>query len=374
MGQLKRFVLGVIAFLAVCLLAPVGIKAATNYVAVDEFSKPRFTINSQAILQDQRLPQLPINFPDEKLLKVLINTRYYFTRFSNEDPVIARDGILGGRGVTVSQVLATLDFMIKTLHEDLSQRRPSRLQDPNFINENFRVLHWVPFNPRGRQANNQLRITKYAVFVHPGSKQRTANFNVALYALPANAEADKFYKRYTKQQVLAGVYEPGGREAGRVQPLAYLTRAGFEEALMQGTILIRFKDGTSAYYNVDRNNGIAYAKGVAAEAQGRYWYFQQVEAVKGYGNKIQNKISIEPGVTFAGDVFNVGLGRMIVLENSVRGQRQLRMGIIADTGGAFAPSLYQLDFLVGTFNSRTDFQRYVSGIPEFAKAYILVKK
>jgi hypothetical protein len=373
MGKFKRFLLAAMAFLLVCLFAPAGLRAATSYVAVDEFSKPRFTINSQSILQDQSLPQLQINFPDQRLLKVLVNTRQYYARFSNEDPVIARDGILGGQGVTVSQVVATLDFMIQTLQEDISQNRPTRLRDAKFVNQNFRVMRWLPFNP-ARQAGQQLRITKYAVFVHPGSRQRTKEFNVALYALPANAETDRFYRKYTKQQVLAGLYEPGGREAGRVTPLAYLTRAGFEEALLQGTILIRFNDGTSAYFNVDRNNGIAYAKNVAAETQGRYWYFQQVEAIKGYGNKIQNKISIEPGVTFAGDVFNVGLGRIIVLENIVRGQRQLSMGVIADTGGAFAPSLYQLDFLAGTFKSRAEFQRYVSMMPEFAKAYILVKK
>ncbi|MGB3639041.1 MAG: hypothetical protein WBA39_15910 [Rivularia sp. (in: cyanobacteria)] len=51
-----------------------------------------------------------------------------------------------------------------------------------------------------------------------------------------------------------------------------------------------------------------------------------------------------------------------------------RMGIIADTGGAFLPSLYQLDFLSGIFKNKNDFQQYVNQLPEYANAYILVKK
>jgi hypothetical protein len=374
MAKLKRLAVLGLALVAGLSLAPAALWAAANYTAVDEFSKPRFSINSQSILQDQRLPAGQVNFSDQKLLRVLVNTRTYFARFAAEDPVVQRDGVLSGTGVTTPQVLRTLDFMIQTLQEDIQQKRPARLRDPNFINQNFRVINWRPFNPRNPQQTQQLRITKYAVFIHPGAKQRTATYNVPLYALPAGAEADKFYLKYTKQQVLSGIYESGGREAGRVKPIAYLTREGFEEALLQGTILIRFNDGTSAFFNVDRNNGIAYVKGLAGPAQGRYWYFQQVEAIKGYGNKIQNKISIEPGVTFAGDVFNVGLGRIIVLESGSGTQRRLSLGVIADTGGAFVPSLYQLDYLAGTFNNRQEFQRYISTLPEFAKAYILVRK
>lgn len=50
------------------------------------------------------------------------------------------------------------------------------------------------------------------------------------------------------------------------------------------------------------------------------------------------------------------------------------MGVIADTGGAFLPNFYQLDFLAGIFKTNKDFNRYISQLPEYATAYILVKK
>ena len=50
------------------------------------------------------------------------------------------------------------------------------------------------------------------------------------------------------------------------------------------------------------------------------------------------------------------------------------MGVIADTGGAFLPNLYQLDFLAGTFASENNFQQYIQKLPEYTNAYILVKK
>ena len=65
---------------------------------------------------------------------------------------------------------------------------------------------------------------------------------------------------------------------GKVTSLAYLTRNGLEEAIMEGTILINFTDGYKAFFNVDRNNGISYIRGLKATAQKRYWYFREVDA------------------------------------------------------------------------------------------------
>lgn len=85
---------------------------------------------------------------------------------------------------------------------------------------------------------------------------------------------------------------------------------------MQGTILVQFSDGGQAFFNVDRNNGIPFVKGVSPYEQRRYWYFREVAAIKGYGSTIENKINIEPEVTFAGDVWNIGLGRVVVIEDT----------------------------------------------------------
>ncbi|WP_448513962.1 hypothetical protein [Parathermosynechococcus lividus] len=347
------------------------------YTAVDEFGQPAFQIDGRALFRDRPLPSGSIVTAPLKLLRVLRNTRQYFHEYGAADPVVQREGILAVQGVSLTDVLATLDFMIATLTEDISNKRPIRLQDPAFINQHFRVIQWLPHNPRDRQQTQQLRLTNYAVFTHTGSRSRTATYNTALYALPErqpDQPEDTFYRQLTKQQVLAGIFEPGGALHGRVRPLAYLTRAAFEDALMQGTILVKFTDGGSAFFNVDRNNGIAFVKGVTPYDQRRYWYFRQVAAIKGYGSSIENKINIEPEVTFAGDVWNVGLGRVVMIEDTRGGRSQLRLGVIADTGGAFAPNLYQLDFLAGIFPNPSAYQAVARTLPDYVRGYILIKK
>lgn len=343
------------------------------YSVINEWKQYQYSINSHQVLTTGKLPNNQINFNQTDLLTVLTNTREYFEKYASEDPDLQRTGILITQGVTVKDILKTLDFMITVLEEDIANKRTTRLQDPNFINTNFRVIKWSAHNPENPQ-QKQLRITKYAAFIHPGSREKTSKYNTPIYALKQELSQDKFYTKYTKQDVLSGIYEPGGKEFGKVKPIAYLTRNGLEAALMQGTVLVNFTDGTKEFLNVDKNNGMSYIRGVKATSQKRYWYFKEVDAIKGYGYKIDAKISIKPGVTFAGDVLNIGLGRIIVIEDNQSGKKQLKMGVIADTGGAFLPNLYQLDFLAGTFASEKDFQQYIHKLPEYTNAYILVKK
>ncbi|MEH2116412.1 hypothetical protein [Nostoc sp.] len=347
--------------------------ASSPYPVVDEFKKYKFSINGSQVLTPGKLPSSQVKFNQGDLLTVLVNTRKYFQDYASEDPDILRTGILATQGVTVPDVLKTLDFMIAVLKEDIANNRATRLQDPKFINTNFRVIKWSAYNPNSKQ-QKQLRITKYAVFTHSGSRKKTSTFNTPIYSLKENSNNDKFYTRYTKQDVLSGIYEPGGREFGKVTTLAYLTRNGLEEAIMEGTILINFTDGYKAFFNVDRNNGMSYIRGLKATAQKRYWYFREVDAIKGYGYKIDAKISIKPGVTFAGDVLNIGLGKVIVIEHTQGGRKHLQMGVIADTGGAFLPNLYQLDFLAGIFQNKKEFGQNITQLPDYATAYFLIKK
>ncbi|BBD68448.1 hypothetical protein NIES4072_42390 [Nostoc commune NIES-4072] len=347
--------------------------ASAPYPVVDEFKKYKFSINGSQIVTPVKLPSSKVNFNQKDLLTVLVNTRRYFQDYSSEDPDILRTGMLATQGVTVPDVINTLNFMIVVLKEDIANNRATRLQDPKFINSNFRVIKWTAYNPKDKK-QKQLRITKYAVFTHPGSRKKTSTFNTPIYSLKDNSNNDKFYTRYTKQDVLSGIYEPGGREFGKVTSLAYLTRNGLEEAIMEGTILINFTDGYKAFFNVDRNNAMPYIRGLKATAQKRYWYFREVDAIKGYGYKIDAKISIKPGVTFAGDVLNIGLGKVIVIEHTKAGRKYLQMGVLADTGGAFLPNLYQLDFLAGIFKNKKEFGQNISQLPEYATAYFLVKK
>ncbi|MBE9008171.1 hypothetical protein IQ259_24690 [Fortiea sp. LEGE XX443] len=346
---------------------------SVGYPVIDEWKNYKFSINGNQILSTAKLPTSKVNFNQTDLLTTLVNTRKYFQDHATQDLDILRKGLLGTQGVSVEDILKTLDFMIVVLEEDIANNRSTRLQDPNFINKNFRVIKWNAFNKQNT-SQKQLRITKYAVFTHPGSRTKTSKFNTPIYSLKDNSATDKFYTRYTKQDVLSGIYEPGGKEFGKVQPLAYLTRDGLEEALLQGTILINFSDGSRTFFNVDRNNGISYVRGLKGTAQKRYWYFKKVDAIKGYGYKIDAKISVKPGVTFAGDILNIGLGKVVVIEHIKGGRKNLQMGVIADTGGAFLPNLYQLDFLAGIFKNRQEFGQHIRQLPEYATAYFLVKK
>jgi hypothetical protein len=345
---------------------------STYYQVIDELQKYKFSVQSGQVFTSGKLPTTKVNLNQADLLTVLSNTRKYYQDYAYEDPTVLRTGLLGAQGVNVQDILKTLDFMISVLQEDIANNRATRLQDPNFINTNFRVIKWSAYNSQTPN-QKQLRITKYAVFTHPGSHKKTSTFNTPIYSLKDNS-GNKFYTKYTKQDVLSGIYEPGGKEFGKVEPLAYLTREGLEEALMEGTILINFTDGSKGLFNVDRNNEMPYLRGVKATAQKRYWYFRQVDAIKGYGYKIDAKISIKPGVTFAGDVLNIGLGRVIVLEYTKGGRKLLQLGVLSDTGGAFLPNLHQLDFLAGIFQNRKDFDQHIKQLPEYATAYILVKK
>ncbi|MGB3639452.1 MAG: hypothetical protein WBA39_18030 [Rivularia sp. (in: cyanobacteria)] len=344
------------------------------YRVIDELKKYQYNINGNKLFSPAKLPSSnKVSFNQKDLLSTLVNTREYYQDHADDDPNISRPGVLGTQGVSVEDITKTLDFMIAVLQEDIANNRPTRLQDPNFINSNFRVIKWSAYNPKQPQRKN-LRITKYAVFVHPGSRKKTAKFNIPLYSLQDIPLTDKFYTKYTKQDVLSGIYEPGGKEFGKVKPIVYMSREGLEEALMEGTILVDLGGGSSAYFNVDRSNEIPYVRGKNRRLQKRYWYFKEVKDIKGYGYKIDEKISIKSGVTFAGDVLNVGLGRMIVIEYMKNGRRHLRMGVVADTGGAFLPNFHQLDFLAGIFKSKASFNRHIKQLPTYAKAYILIKK
>jgi hypothetical protein len=344
-----------------------------DYQVIDELKQPQFMAQSSDILKTAKLPNSKVAFNAADLLVVLNSTRKYFKSRLDDDPDLQREGILGTQGVKVADIIKTLDFMVLTLRQDLKAKKPIRLQDPKFLNTNFRSIQWTAFNPTVKD-EKRVRMTKYAVFTHSGSRTPTPEFNAGLYALKPDTDTEAIRLKYTKQDVLTNIYEPKGKEFGTVEPLAYLDREGLESALMEGTVLIKFTDGTSGFFNVDRNNNIPYIKGLTPNDQKRYWYFKPVNAIKGYGGTIQTKISLKPGVTFAGDVLNIGLGRIIVTENSINGKPKLRMGIIADTGGAFLPNLHQLDFLAGVFDSKEDFAEYTRKLPEYTKAYILVKR
>ena len=49
-----------------------------------------------------------------------------------------------------------------------------------------------------------------------------------------------------------------------------------------------------------------------------------------------------------------------------------RIVVVADTGGAFEPNLFQLDWLVGVFPDRASFDRAAAAMPDRVRARLLV--
>jgi hypothetical protein len=285
-------------------------------------------------------------------------------------------------GITPSDVESTLCFLKDILDEDTKRGAGCRLQDPQFLRENFRVFRWFPYSSN-YHGGEKIRITKYAIFIVKGSPKKKSVYKYALYGLPEDEagmsveEAEKQKHRlcrfrYTKQQVLAGAYDNGG-----AVPLVWVTRQGLEEALMGGAICVELPGGKKRYFNVDRNNGIPYDPTIKnPKDQARYWYFGRVQQPQGYGMEIMSQVGIFPGAAFAGDIYNLGLGKLmgISYKNPRDNRDKMRLGILADTGGAFTPNLFQLDYYVGVFPSRRTFKRKVKTLPDYARVYILIKK
>jgi membrane-bound lytic murein transglycosylase len=215
-----------------------------------------------------------------------------------------------------------------------------------------------------------------------GCAQRTEACDTPLYGVPVDeahlsrAEGDAILPtliraRYTRQQVLDGVFEPGGEAAGQAAPLVWLARPHVHEALMQGTIEVTLPDGSRRTFNVDRVNGRPYRRGVPSEEQERFWYFREVDGARGWGAEPDTRIRLRPYAAVAGDAYNLGLGSLFALRGD---DGSVRLAVLADTGGAFQPNLYQLDLFTGAHPSREAFEAATADLPRRPHAYLLVAR
>lgn len=363
---------------AMCLVG-----AASSFTLVDEQGKADKQVQAtQFFSSASRLNAAKIETDPQKLAMVARETLSYL-RQHPQDPA-AKSGILGHFNLSVKDVEKTLEKVIKTIEEDTRLKRSQRILNSAYLEKEFRLLQWQA-DVAGAQEHKvklqerRLRITKYVVFEAKGQTQRSAQYACALYALPPDeehlsvSEADSrkdhlIRYRFNKQEVVAGALDKLG-----VKPLVWLTRQGLEDALLQGSLMVVMPDGKRRMFNVHRNNGIAYDRKIKdPRQQARYWYFKEVRGILGYGP--EDKVQVQPGVTFAGDVFNLGLGKLIAIRYPLKGKNTLKLGILADTGGAFIPNLYQLDFLSGIYPDRASFQKGIASLPEYADAFVLTAR
>ncbi len=316
-----------------------------------------------------------------KLCATAKNTLAYLNKGEAYDPAVIHAGTI--MPLPLSRIKATLNFICE---------HANQLNNPDFIQQHFEFIRWYPDEAKAHSlsANKPLLInlpkdrilmTKYYVHLAKANAKKTSSTQYALYGLPNDErtlsieEADKkpgltrFH--FGKQAILRGALEQKS-----VPPLAYVSRSDLEAALLQGTIVADFGSSQAKkIFNVHRCNNIPYDRRKDPYSQERYWYFKQVDGVKGYGKDADHKITIEPGVTFAGDLTQLGLGKLLLIQYSDHsGAAHSRMGILADTGGAFADNLYQVDYLAGSYSGNQAFSQATRHLPDYVTAYFMVLK
>lgn len=333
-------------------------------------------------------------WPDRSadLCQVATETLKYIDKGQSYDPVAIHGGKIPGATVSVADIRATLLYICKIANEDQATGRKSRLTDPNFIQQHFNFVRWLPDQAgAAKLAKNKPLLqklpadkilqTKYFVKIADGSPVKTPQQNQALYGLPYDeakldlATADALGKKITrfqlgKQEIVRGALE---KTPLRAPVLFWLSREGLEGALLQGTAVVPSGKGYR-YYNVHRTNGIPYDRTKTPEQQQRYWYFKEVQSVLGYGKDADYKIPIKPEVTVAGDIPQLGLGKLILLATPESGVMHYRLTILADTGGAFANNLFQLDWLSGYYRGWPDYFAANKHRGDYSQAYLLLKK
>lgn len=322
-----------------------------------------------------------------KLCEVAKETLLYLNKGVDYDANAIHGGKVPGASFPLQRVKATLQYVC-----ELAQSNPQALSDPNFIAKNFELIRWYPDVSAAQKlakqkpllANiprDQILQTKYYVRIADGAAVKSVSRPQALYGLPFDeadlslAEADALGSKITrfqlgKQQIIAGALE---QKPLRAPALVWLSREDLEGALLQGTAVV--PDGKKyRYYNVHRTNGIAYDRKITPEQQQRYWYFKEVKSVLGYGKDADYKIPIQPEVTVAGDIPQLGLGKLILLATKEHGNITYRLTVLADTGGAFANNLYQLDWLSGYYRGWDDYYAANKHRADYSSSWILVKK
>ncbi|MDZ7870836.1 MAG: hypothetical protein U5L02_16820 [Rheinheimera sp.] len=355
---------------------------------------PLSVVQAAATFTKQQPQFVAGQWPDRSadLCQVATETLKYIDKGQSYDPVAIHGGKIPGATVPVADIRATLLYICKIANEDKAAGRKSRLTDPNFIQQHFSFVRWLPDRTgAAKLAKNKPLLqklpadkilqTKYFVKIADGSPVKTAEKDQALYGLPFDeakldlATADALGKQITrfqlgKQDIVRGALE---KTPLRAPALFWLSRDGLEGALLQGTAVVPSGQGYR-YYNVHRTNGIPYDRTKTPEQQQRYWYFKEVKSVLGYGKDADYKIPIKPEVTVAGDIPQLGLGKLILLATPESGVMHYRLTILADTGGAFANNLFQLDWLSGYYRGWPDYFAANKHRGDYSQAYLLLKK
>ncbi len=297
---------------------------------------------------------------------------------SKKNRTVLQPYIFNKKLISTKKVKETLRYIIALIENDKKAKRPFRILNPNFLNRYFKFIKWSGDIASAKKHNKTItpggiHLTHYATFEINGSYRKTRKYPYALYSIINKYFEKDLRFKISKQNALTGrlnrkIYK------NKVKPLVWVSREGLEETLMQGTTIIKMPNGKKRIFCVSKNNGFAYDKNIKdRKQQKRYWYFKELTN----NRYAKNSNIINFGQTvFAGDIYNIGLGKIIAIRyrNKITKKIEMRLGVLADSGGAFVNNLYQLDFYGGTFKNKSDFYSWVRPMPRNVQSFILIKK
>jgi len=302
--------------------------------------------------------------------------------------------------VSAERVKDTLSFLCDVASQHNRAPFSSPLHSRSFLLEHFDFYRWYPEKQQALEwaqrstsevkqkllrdiPFDQILLTRYYVKQIEARDQEDADHPHALYAVPYDesgvsvskalerrSELSRF--RYTRQHVMEGVLA----NQNLARPLVWVDEDTLHDALLQGTVVFKGDDGNLRYLNVDRNNGIPYDYELGRKEQARYWYFKEVDGVKGYGRPPNDKVDLRAQVSLAGNVAELGLGKLFLVNqaNARTGSFQAQLAILADEGGAFDNNLFQLDLLVGNYWGWQDYYEAHKHLGDYASVWLMLKK
>ncbi|MCW8387715.1 hypothetical protein OQJ15_15505 [Fluoribacter dumoffii] len=350
-------------FYAFFISISLNVVAAPRFISAEPFPATRYEINGPALCATAK------------------ETLAYLNRGYPYDPKVIHEGKVFK--VPLARIKATLTFICQHQNE---------LNDPAFVKKNFSFVRWYPDYEQTRSLalkkpliarlpKEKILMTKYYVHRAKAATHYSPAYPFPLYGLPqdeesltleeADAKPGLVRFQYGKQAILKGALTNK-----KVPVLGYFKRDDLEAALMQGTVVADFgPNHPTRIFNVHRCNYIAYDKAKNPYQQERYWYFKPVAGIKGYGKDADHKITVDTGVTFAADLEQFGLGKLLMVQYPDRkGNMVTRAGIFADTGGAFENNLYQVDFLAGSYAGREAFMQGTRDFPDYVAAFFMILK
>ncbi len=277
--------------------------------------------------------------------------------------------------LATNTVKETLRYVIDLIEED-KQTGTYRILDPAFINKHFSYIKWhgdevsAKHYDKTRVSDGRILLTHYMALCCKGDYVKSTHRPYALYQTIRGNQA----LSYTKQDVLSGLLDTPENKK-KVKPLVWLSRRDLESALLQGSVFVKMPDGVLRLFNVHLHNNISYERSIKKPSdQKRYWYFREI--AQQHVAELWKKYMERKDVVLAGDVYTIGIGKLIMLryQNLITRNWELRLGIIADTGGALCNNLYQLDAFAGVVSGHQELVKNTRHMLDTVDAYVIYKK